>query len=81
MSNDERALVERIDQAAMLAQVERWAAVNSGTRNLAGAGQHRKGIGKQCGHVPDAGQIARAAVHRRPALDLRQHRHLIDPLD
>ena len=38
MSNDERALVERIDQAAMLAQVERWAAVNSGTRNLAGVG-------------------------------------------
>ena len=38
MSNDERALVEQIDQAVMLAQVERWAAVNSGTRNMAGVG-------------------------------------------
>jgi glutamate carboxypeptidase len=30
------ALTERIDQAAMLAQVERWCAINSGTANLAG---------------------------------------------
>ncbi|MCP3735344.1 hydrolase [Sphingomonas sp. RP10(2022)] len=36
LSEHERALVEGIDQAAMLDQVERWAAVNSGTRNLVG---------------------------------------------
>ncbi|TPG12274.1 hydrolase [Sphingomonas oligophenolica] len=36
LSDDERAAVAGIDQAAMLAQVERWAAINSGTRNLAG---------------------------------------------
>ena len=30
------ALIERIDAAAMFAQVERWAAINSGTANLAG---------------------------------------------
>ncbi|MEP9401102.1 hydrolase [Sphingomonas sp. VNH70] len=36
LSPDERRLIEHIDGAAMLAQVERWVAVNSGTRNLAG---------------------------------------------
>ena len=36
LPDDERALVETIDQAAMLDQVECWAAVNSGTRNIAG---------------------------------------------
>jgi glutamate carboxypeptidase len=36
LPDDEMALVEAIDQAGMLDQVERWAAVNSGTRNLAG---------------------------------------------
>ncbi|KPL66957.1 hypothetical protein SZ64_01930 [Erythrobacter sp. SG61-1L] len=30
------ALLDSIDQSAMLAQVERWAAINSGTANLAG---------------------------------------------
>ncbi len=33
---DERRSIDAIDQAAMLAQVERWVAVNSGTRNVAG---------------------------------------------
>ncbi len=36
MKDDDRKWVETIDQAAMLAQVERWVAVNSGTRNVAG---------------------------------------------
>jgi len=36
MNDDERRSIEAIDQAAMLAQVERWVAVNSGTRNVAG---------------------------------------------
>ncbi|MEH3039596.1 MAG: hydrolase [Sphingomonas paucimobilis] len=36
MTMDERRSIEAIDQAAMLAQVERWVAVNSGTRNVAG---------------------------------------------
>ena len=33
---DERRSIEAIDQAEMLRQVERWVAVNSGTRNVAG---------------------------------------------
>ena len=36
LSNAEHAAVAGIDADAMRAQVERWAAVNSGTRNLAG---------------------------------------------
>jgi glutamate carboxypeptidase len=36
MSHPESDAVGRIDQPAMLAQVEAWAAINSGTRNLAG---------------------------------------------
>lgn len=39
LPDDEDALVATIDQAAMLDQVERWAAVNSGTRHLAGVGR------------------------------------------
>ena len=36
LSSPERTLVERIDPAAMLAQVEGWSALNTGTANLAG---------------------------------------------
>ncbi len=36
LSRDERGLIERIDGLAMLTWVERWVAVNSGTRNLTG---------------------------------------------
>ena len=36
LSSLEMRAVEHPDQAAMLAQVERWAAINSGSRNLAG---------------------------------------------
>jgi len=36
LSDDERKLIDPIDQAAMLARTERWSAINSGTGNLAG---------------------------------------------
>ena len=36
LTNRERGAIDRIDAGDMLAQVERWAAINSGTRNLAG---------------------------------------------
>jgi glutamate carboxypeptidase len=36
LSSDEAAAVERAAGEPMLAQVEAWAAVNSGSRNLAG---------------------------------------------
>jgi len=39
LSGEESALIARVDQDAMLSQVGRWAAVNSGTTNLAGLGE------------------------------------------
>ena len=36
LNPDEMALIERPDNAVMLKQVETWAAINSGTRNLEG---------------------------------------------
>jgi glutamate carboxypeptidase len=36
MTSSEQAVVARLDAAAMLAQVEHWAAINSGTRNIDG---------------------------------------------
>lgn len=36
LSTTERSLIEGIDAAAMLAQVERWCVINTGTGNLAG---------------------------------------------
>jgi len=36
LSSQEAAAIGTIDQSAMLTQVERWAAINSGTRNLDG---------------------------------------------
>ncbi|HEX8241613.1 MAG TPA: hydrolase [Allosphingosinicella sp.] len=39
LTNDEAAAVERVAGEPMLAQVEGWAAVNSGSRNLAGLGR------------------------------------------
>ena len=39
LTNDEAAAVERVAGEPMLAQVEAWAAVNSGSRNLVGLGQ------------------------------------------
>jgi glutamate carboxypeptidase len=36
LTDQERRLIEPIDQAAMLARTERWSAINSGTGNLAG---------------------------------------------
>lgn len=47
MSSNERAAVERLDAAAMLARTERWCAINSGTRHLSG-------VGAMAGELADA---------------------------
>ena len=39
LSPAEQRAIDHVDQQAMLAQVERWAAINSGSRNLAGLTQ------------------------------------------
>lgn len=47
LSTEERALGGGVDQGAMLTQVERWTAINSGTGNLAG-------LARQAGELADA---------------------------
>jgi glutamate carboxypeptidase len=47
LSPRERALADRIDQAAMLDLTERWSAINTGTGNLAG-------LARQAGELADA---------------------------
>ena len=47
LSSNERAAVERLDAAAMLARTERWCAINSGTRHLSG-------VGAMAGELADA---------------------------
>ena len=44
-------------------------------------GQVRERIGEFTRHPCDTFKVARPAVDRCPALDLRQHRGLIDPAD
>lgn len=47
LSSPEQALIEPIDPAAMLTQVERWCAINSGTANL-------PGLARQAAELADA---------------------------
>ena len=63
MSVEERALVERIDQASMVRQVARWAAVNSGTRNLAGLAEIAGMLGDAFAMLPgEIGMVDPAPV-------------------
>ncbi len=52
LPDNERALVDQIDQAVMLHQVECWAAVNSGTRNLAGVARMATLLGDAFSPLP-----------------------------
>ena len=38
------------------------------------AGKGREGVGEEVRDLAEADEVARAAVHRRPGLDLSQHR-------
>jgi glutamate carboxypeptidase len=82
LSTEERALVGAIDQAAMLAQVERWSAINSGTGNS-------EGLARQAGELADAfAALPGEVVLREPApvtaidaagneVELQNGRHLV----
>jgi glutamate carboxypeptidase len=52
LDHDERALIEPIDQAAMLARTERWSAINSGTGNLDGLGRQAKELADAFAALP-----------------------------
>jgi glutamate carboxypeptidase len=56
LDHDERALIEGIDQAAMLAQTERWSALNSGTGNLAGLARQAEELASAFAELP--GEVA-----------------------
>jgi glutamate carboxypeptidase len=52
LSDDERKLIEPIDQAEMLAHTERWSAINSGTGNLAGLARQAEELAEAFSHLP-----------------------------
>ena len=56
LSETERALAAGIDQPAMLAQTERWSAINSGTGNLAGLARQVDELAEAFSSLP--GEIA-----------------------
>ena len=61
LTSEERALAEGIDPAAMLAQTERWSAINTGAGNLAG-------LARQAGELADAFAALRGELRlREPA--------------
>ena len=60
MSPPEAQAVEQIDQPAMLAQVEAWAAINSGTRNLDGVARMAASLADAFAALP--GEIALVAA-------------------
>lgn len=78
----ETAMLETIDQAAMLSQVQRWAAINSGSSNLAGlsevAGELADAFSRLPGHVR---LVDPASVERVDAAGkinaVEQGRHLV----
>ena len=58
LSPEERTLAEGIDQAAMLAQTERWSAINSGTGNI-------EGLARQAAELADAFSVLPGDVELR----------------
>lgn len=52
LTDQERALAERIDQPAMLERTLRWAAINSGTANLAGLAQMAQELAQAFSALP-----------------------------
>lgn len=60
LSAAEQAALATIDPAAMLAQVERWSAINSGSRNLAG-------LAAVASELADAFSVLGTVDHREPA--------------
>ena len=82
LADQERALIEPIDQAAMLARTERWSAINSGTGNLAGLHRQAEELAEAFSALP--GDIALRDPAPVTAVDAQGHevdlahgRHLV----
>ena len=67
----ERRVVERIDPAAMLMQVERWSAINSGTGNLAGLAAMATELADAAAILPGETRLIEAAPTDKMAADGR----------
>jgi glutamate carboxypeptidase len=82
LSSEERALVERVDQTAMLALTERWCGINSGTHNLAGLARQADELANVFASLPGAVSLREpapvtaidAAGHQ---VELRHGKHLV----
>ncbi|MEH3121259.1 MAG: hydrolase [Sphingomonas phyllosphaerae] len=71
LSPGERASLERIDAGAMLARVERWAAINSGTRNLAGCAAMAAELADAFAALPGSVELIEPAAVESVAADGR----------
>ncbi|USU05810.1 hydrolase [Sphingomonadaceae bacterium OTU29LAMAA1] len=69
LSTNEAGLVDRFDQAAMLHQVESWAAVNSGTRNLAGVARMADLLAEAFAALPGALTMVEAEPAQAVGID------------
>ncbi|MFM9934585.1 MAG: hydrolase [Novosphingobium sp.] len=71
LSPSEAALSEGIDAPAMLARVETWCAINTGTRNLAGLAQQAALLADTCAALPGEVRLVRPAPVEAVAVDGR----------
>ena len=61
LTDEERKLIEPIDQAALLARTERWSAINSGTGNLAGLQRQAEELAEAFSALPGEVELREAA--------------------
>jgi glutamate carboxypeptidase len=61
LTDDERELLAPIDQPTMVAQTERWSAINSGTGNLAGLAKQADALADAFSALPGAIELREAA--------------------
>ena len=79
---DERTLIEPIEPSAMLAQTERWSAINSGTGNLAGLARQAAELADAFSALPgeielrEPGPVTTVDAEGR-ACEQRHGRHLV----
>ena len=82
LTDDERKLIEPIDQAALLARTERWSAINTGTGNLEGLSRQADELAEAFSHLPggialrDPAPVTTVDASGRE-IEVRNGRHLV----
>src|SRR5687767_13436513 len=69
LSPAEAALVAGIDPAAMLAQVETWSAINTGTGNIAGLARQAEALADAFAELPGEVELVEPAPVEKVAAD------------